>query len=201
MKRTLLLLTCLILVLSLIGCGHAEPDPPPLVLDPTESSSQASTESTEKPEPTSETETSPLPTETETTEASETTEPTEEAACDHNYRFKVTREPTCSASGEKVFTCTLCGASYKEVLEPLAHSYVETTKAPDCVNAGCTTHRCKECGDTYTDNYVPALGHDYGPWIIVQEPTAFKTGIAECSCSRCGKQETMVIPRLVSQTP
>ena len=89
MKRTLLLLTCLILVLSLIGCGHAEPDPPSLILDPTESTSQASTESTEKPEPTSETKSPQLPTETEATEVSESTEATEETTCDHSYRKKV----------------------------------------------------------------------------------------------------------------
>ena len=195
MKRTLLLLTCLILVLSLIGCGHAEPDPPQ-IQDPTETTSQVSTEATEKPEPTSETEVPQVPTETEATETSETTESTEETTCDHSYRSKVTKEPTCSASGEKVYTCTLCGASYKEVLKPLAHSYVETTKAPDCVNTGCTTHLCKECGDSYTDNFQPALGHNYGPWIIVEEPTEFRTGMAECTCSRCGSREPMVLPRL-----
>ena len=199
MKRNILLITCLLITLSLFGCGNAENDLPLVEPAVQETTLPVSTETIAAVDETTASETTEPAAIPETTAAQvteETTGATEETTCDHSYRSKVTKEPTCSASGEKVYTCTLCGASYKEVLKPLAHSYVETTKAPDCVNTGCTTHLCKECGDSYSDNFQPALGHNYGPWIIVEEPTEFRTGMAECTCSRCGSREPMVLPRL-----
>lgn len=38
------------------------------------------------------------------------------------------------------------------------HSYTAIVTAPTCAEAGYTTFTC-ECGDSYTDNYVEALGH------------------------------------------
>lgn len=38
---------------------------------------------------------------------------------------------------------------------------IETVTAPTCTEPGFTTYLCQNCGATYTDNEVPALGHDY----------------------------------------
>ena len=197
-KKFLIPLIAMLLLACLSGCTRppaAPADTQPAEAETTAAASQAAEETQTETETAPHTETEAA-TEIPPSDPVETeTEVTEETACPHTYRYKVTREPTCSCSGEKVFTCTLCGASYKEVLEPLDHAYISTIKAPDCVNTGSTTHRCKVCGDTYTDNYIPALGHNYGPWIVVMEPTELKTGLAKCTCSRCGEENTMVIPR------
>ncbi len=40
------------------------------------------------------------------------------------------------------------------------HSYTEVVISPTCTEKGYTTHTCA-CGDTYIDNELAALGHDY----------------------------------------
>ena len=49
------------------------------------------------------------------------------------------------------------------------HDYSAVVTAPTCTEQGFTTYTCG-CGDTYVDDYVDALGHDYTDGI----------------CSRCG---------------
>ena len=42
------------------------------------------------------------------------------------------------------------------------HTYLEeTVTEPTCEEVGYTTHICENCGYSYTENEVPALGHDY----------------------------------------
>ena len=96
----------------------------------------------------------------------------------HNYIGEITKEPTCTESGEKTYTCD-CGDSYKEAIDPTGHhyengectdcgekdpdhvhSYTETVmKEPTCTEAGEKTYTC-ECGDSYTE-VIPATGHHY----------------------------------------
>ena len=56
------------------------------------------------------------------------------------------------------------------------HSYTASVTAPTCTEKGYTTHTCS-CGDSYKDNTVPALGHDY----------------VNGKCSRCGAVEALRI--------
>lgn len=44
--------------------------------------------------------------------------------------------------------------------ETCNHSYTAEVTAPTCEEKGYTTFTC-DCGDSYVDNYVDALGHDY----------------------------------------
>lgn len=41
------------------------------------------------------------------------------------------------------------------------HNYQVTVIAPTCTESGCTIYVCDTCGTYYTDNVVPALGHDF----------------------------------------
>ena len=50
--------------------------------------------------------------------------------------------------------------TFVPIEEPHVHSYTDTVTPPTCTEQGYTTHTC-ECGDSYTDSYVPALGHDW----------------------------------------
>lgn len=97
----------------------------------------------------------------------------------HNYVETITKEPTCTETGEKTYTCD-CGDSYTEEIpakghhfedgectdcgekEPdyHKHSYTETiTKAPTCTEAGEKTFTC-DCGDSYIE-VIPAKGHHF----------------------------------------
>ena len=68
--------------------------------------------------------------------------------------------------------CVTCGLTACE--EPHVHSYVEEITAPTCLEQGFTTYTC-ECGDTYVDDYVEALDHDYSGWVSNGDGTHTKT--------------------------
>ncbi len=96
----------------------------------------------------------------------------------HNYVGEVTKEPTCTESGEKTYTCD-CGDSYVETIDPTGHhfekgecticgekdpdhehNYTEAvTKQPTCTEDGEKAYTC-DCGDSYTE-VIPATGHHY----------------------------------------
>lgn len=67
------------------------------------------------------------------------------------------------------------------------HSYTSAVTAPTCTSQGYTTHTCS-CGDSYTDSYVPALGHSDGAWVTTVEPTCLGEGTEKVYCTRCNAE-------------
>ena len=45
------------------------------------------------------------------------------AGCSHSYTSKVTTAATCTASGVRTYTCSLCADSYTELIPATGHSY------------------------------------------------------------------------------
>lgn len=41
------------------------------------------------------------------------------------------------------------------------HSFVKSVIAPKCEEKGYTLYKCAKCNESYTENYVDALGHNY----------------------------------------
>ena len=41
------------------------------------------------------------------------------------------------------------------------HSFVKSIIAPKCVEKGYTLYKCSKCTESYTENYIDALGHNY----------------------------------------
>ena len=194
-----ILITTLILMLSLSACGNraagpsepSETDPTVTVTETTiPAETQIATEAVTESVIESQT---PGATQDETEAADESTQETEHK---HDYKFKVTKIPTCTSSGVRTYTCAECGATYTEIIKPLDHSFVITTSEPTCTASGCTTYKCKECGYTYTENIREALGHTYGPMVTLRNPTELEPGLAEHTCNRCGAKETVVLPKL-----
>lgn len=70
---------------------------------------------------------------------------------------------------------------------PHTHSYTSAVTAPTCTSQGYTTHICS-CGDSYTDSYVPALGHSDGAWVTTVEPTCLGEGTEKIYCTRCNAE-------------
>ncbi|MBQ8834545.1 MAG: RICIN domain-containing protein, partial [Oscillospiraceae bacterium] len=129
---------------------------------------------------------------------------THTCACGHSYvdgetaalghawdDGKVTKEPTEDAEGEKVYSCTRSGCSETktEAVPPITHihQYTEAVVAPTCVEKGYTTHTCA-CGDSYTSDYIDALGHDYKS--TVTDPTCTEGGYTVHTCSNCNDSYT-----------
>ena len=109
-------------------------------------------------------------------------------ATGHNYVKEIV-EPTCKDKGYTVYTCTVCGDSYKD-------DYVDTTDNHDyktvvttpatCSNTGVKTITCSICGNTYTET-IEKVPHTVVTDKSV-EPTCTKTGLTEGShCSVCGE--------------
>ena len=101
---------------------------------------------------------------------------------------------TCSKRGKKHKTCTLCGYNYIEFVDALGHEYTSTNTAPTCTEKGYTTYICSRCNDTYRDNYIDALGHAYGDWIVEKEPNCTAAGSKYRICSVCKHKDVAVIP-------
>ena len=69
------------------------------------------------------------------------------------YTGKVTKQPTCTETGVKTYTCS-CGKSYTEKIPASGHKYVNTFVPPTTSVNGYTLHKCSICGNSYKSNYV-----------------------------------------------
>ena len=131
----------------------------------------------------------------------------------HSFGNPVVTAPNCTEQGFTTRTCK-CGETttdtYVDALgheykngvcsrcgerEAHTHDFVETVTAPTCTEQGYTTYTCS-CGETYTKNYVSALGHKTEVRNAV-EPTCTEDGYTgDEVCSICGEtiKEGEVIP-------
>ena len=117
-------------------------------------------------------------------------------ATGHNYGdWQVTKEATCTEAGEKTRVCANCNDTQAQPLEKIPHSYTTRVVPATCEDGGYTIHTCS-CGDSYTDSETAALGHSFGDWITVKEPTEEAEGEEQRTCSACGKAESRAIPKL-----
>ena len=87
----------------------------------------------------------------------------EGTALEHEYHETEIVEPTCTEDGYTVYTCSHCGAEYRDnYIEATVHDYQETEIVnPTCTSDGYTVYTCRNCGDSYQDDYIEAYGHDY----------------------------------------
>ncbi len=69
---------------------------------------------------------------------------------EHTYTSAVTREPTCSASGIKTYTCTSCGAEWTEAISKLSHTYKQSVTPAAIGKDGKIVKKCSACGATVT---------------------------------------------------
>ena len=76
------------------------------------------------------------------------------------------------------------------------HDYTcEITTAATCTEEGSLTYTCTICGESYVE-MIPALGHSFGDWTVILEPTTTAEGLEERSCNRCGYTEERSISKL-----
>jgi len=72
----------------------------------------------------------------------------ETLTCKHSYSSAVTKEATCTATGVRTFTCSICKDSYTTTISAKGHNYGTATTAslPTPVKQGQTQKTCKNCG-------------------------------------------------------
>ena len=135
---------------------------------------EASTQDTEATEPTDGTEET-----TEPVDASEPTDPEQETTEGTEATEPETNKPTQPPTTEP----------------PHTHSYTSTKVAATCTSKGYTLHKCR-CGSSYTSDETAALGHSWGSWTVVTQPTTQQEGKQTRTCSRCGATESQSIPKV-----
>lgn len=103
-------------------------------------------------------------------------------SCSHSYSSSVTKQPTCTNTGVRTYSCTKCGASYTETIAATGHNYTSTVTPPTCNQEGYTTYTCTKCGYSYKSNYVDSYSHYYRETVV--PPTCTKQGytVWQCDC-------------------
>lgn len=81
----------------------------------------------------------------------------------HSYSSAITKQPTCTQTGVKTYTCS-CGASYTESVNAKGHHYMNQTVAPTLTEKGYTNHICSDCGHSYKDSYVDTPKQETDGW-------------------------------------
>ena len=101
--------------------------------------------------------------------------------------YKITKEPTCSAKGEKTAECTRC--TYIKTVDIAKTAHKEVTLkavAPTCVKNGKTEgSRCSVCDKVVVaQESIPALGHTKKAVVLVKATTK-ANGKKSTICSVC----------------
>ena len=106
---------------------------------------------------------------------------------------KVTKEPTCKEAGEKLYTCTVCGATKTEkIAKTDKHTYDKgvVTKKATYTATGVKTYTCTVCGTKKTET-IPVVKHSHKyVWKTISKATVFQPQKQKGTCSLCKKTVT-----------
>lgn len=108
----------------------------------------------------------------------------------HQYQETATREASCEAGGEIVYTCALCSESYTEAIPAAGHTIVtDNASAPTCVDSGLTEgSHCSSCGKIIKpQTAVPRLSH-VPVSDVLRKASPPRDGQAATVCQSCHKQ-------------
>ena len=119
--------------------------------------------------------------------------------------YKITKEPTCTKDGEKVYYCTRksCTTGTKTViLTATGHDdgVLKVTKEPTCAEPGLKETVCSKCGTVLEGKpteTVPATGqHTWDNGKIILAPTTTKEGVKTFTCTVCKATKTEAVAKL-----
>ncbi len=109
----------------------------------------------------------------------------------HNWNSgSVTKQPTCTATGVKTYTCCTCGAVKTETIPKKDHT---PGPAATCLSA----QTCTVCGV----QLASSTWHKFDSGTITKRPTCMEEGIRTYTCIYCGHTETEPVSRSNSHTP
>ena len=82
------------------------------------------------------------------------------SSCEHTYEQHMEQDADCTLPGLQVSTCSQCGDSYSEIIDPLGHdwvisSHVDAVTDPDTgeeTASAYDVYTCSRCGRTYEDH-------------------------------------------------
>ncbi len=100
---------------------------------------------------------------------------------DYVYNAELSIAGTCVAVGTNVYKCTRCGETRSEATDYGSHDFTDaqvTYTGATCTQPGTASAVCNTCGQTITEEFQPALGHDY----------------VNGRCTRCGETDPNYVP-------
>ncbi len=103
--------------------------------------------------------------------------------------YRITKEPTCTAKGEKEAKCIRCSYTKTADISKAAHEEVTVEAvAPTCTKSGKTEgKKCSVCDKvTVAQETVKALGHNKKITVLATATTQ-ANGRISCVCERCGE--------------
>ena len=117
---------------------------------------------------------------------------------------KITTAPTCTKTGVKQYTCTICSETKTEEIAALGHDYssdwtIDTAAA--CETVGSKSHHCTRCDSKKDVTEIPASGkHTWNNGIITKPATIAEEGVKTYTCTVCGVTRTETIAKLQMPT-
>ena len=108
--------------------------------------------------------------------------------CDHSKSSTQVISPTCTDNEFTVYTCTICGYSYKTEKSgsALGHDWTNRTvvESATCVKTGFEKVSCSRCKIEKTI-LIPKTEHEWDSGKITKEATCTEEGIRTYTCSLC----------------
>lgn len=107
-------------------------------------------------------------------------------------------EADCTNGGYTLFTCSVCGYSYKEEeTNALGHDFSSEwtidTEAT-CTAAGSKSHHCSRCSEKSDVTTIDALGHDFSTeWTVDVAKTCTTAGSKSHHCTRCDAKADVTV--------
>ena len=117
---------------------------------------------------------------------------------------KITTPPTCTKTGVKQYTCTICSETKTEEIAALGHDYssdwtIDT--AATCETVGSKSHHCTRCDSKKDVTEIPASGkHTWNNGVITKPATIAEEGVKTYTCTICGVTRTETIAKLPMPT-
>lgn len=117
---------------------------------------------------------------------------------------KITTPPTCTKTGVKQYTCTICSETKTEEIAALGHDYssdwtIDT--AAVCETVGSKSHHCTRCDSKKDITEIPAPGkHTWNNGVITKPATIAEEGVKTYTCTVCGVTRTETIAKLPMPT-
>ena len=100
---------------------------------------------------------------------------------------KVTTPATCTAAGEKTFTCTACSATKKETIPATGHAWdTEWSKDND--------HHWHECNNANCDAVKDKAEHRWNEGEVTTPATCTAAGVKTYTCTACSATKTEPVP-------
>lgn len=119
----------------------------------------------------------------------------------HSYdNGVITQQSTCTAKGIKTFTCSGCGGTKTESVNPTGHKYDKgvVTKQATCSSEGVKTFTCTTCHEI-KNSTISKTDHNYDSGSYKSQPTCEKNGVKAFKCRDCGYERTSTVSKLGHQ--